>query len=161
MKNLFEINPEIDRLELARRFLQNGRVQVRNVLTPQTAQELLSILKQQTRWSMAIFSDENAVAEAKSFKSDDMMKTGGAERVNQAAASAEALSAEGRYAFRYAHYPIVDALNERWDPNGPHEILLEHLNAPEFLNLVREVTGIKELIRADAQATLFAANHVA
>ena len=79
--------------------------------------------------------------------------------VNRAAASAEALSAEGRYAFRYAHYPIVDALNERWDPDGPHEILLEHLNSPEFLNLARDVTGINELIRADAQATLFAANH--
>jgi len=159
MKNLFEINPDINRPELACRFLQNGRVQVRNVLTSQTAQELLSILKQQTRWSMAIFGGENGDAEAQSFKSDEMMKAGGAERVNRAAASAETLSAEGRYAFRYAHYPIVDALNERWDPNGPHEILLEHLNAPEFLNLAREVTGINELIRADAQATLFAANH--
>lgn len=159
MKNLFEINPDINRPELARRFLQDGRVQVRNVLTPQTAQELLSILKQQTHWSMAIFSSENGDAGAQSFKSDDMMKAGGAERVNRAAASAETLSAEGHYAFRYAHYPIVDALNERWDPDGPHEILLEHLNAHEFLNLAREVTGINELIRADAQATLFAANH--
>lgn len=159
MKSLFEINQDINRPELARRFLQNGRVQIRNALTHQTAMELLSILKQQTRWSMAIFSGENAVAEAKSFKSDDIKSAGGVERVNRAAASAEALSAEGHYAFRYAHYPIVDALNERWDPDGPHEILLEHLNAPEFLNLARDVTGIKELVRADAQATLFAANH--
>lgn len=54
---------------------------------------------------------------------------------------------------------MVEAMQQRWDPDGPHELLLEYLNAPDFLQLVRDVTGISELMKADGQATLFAANH--
>ena len=38
-------------------------------------------------------------------------------------------------------------------------MLLEYLNAPDFLDLVREVTGIPEIVRADGQATFYAAQH--
>jgi Rps23 Pro-64 3,4-dihydroxylase Tpa1-like proline 4-hydroxylase len=50
-------------------------------------------------------------------------------------------------------------VQEGWDPGSPHENLLEHLNAPEFISLARDVTGIQDLIKADGQATLFAPNH--
>jgi SM-20-related protein len=159
MKKLFEINPDIDRAACARRYAERGRVQVRDVLTPETAEEIRTILQRGTHWSMAVLGGENGSATPQSFRSHEIAAPGGAERVNRAAMAAHAASARGDYAFRYAHYPIVDALNQRWEPDGPHEFLLEHLNAPEFIALAREITGISELIRADAQATLFAANH--
>ncbi|MEY5008282.1 MAG: hypothetical protein RL764_1598 [Pseudomonadota bacterium] len=159
MKTLFELNPAINRKSAGRRFADTGRVQIRDVLTRDAAHELLTVLRRGTKWSMAIFSEADGHRGPKSYRYETIAGPGGAEQVNRAAASAEELSAQGDYAFRYAHYPIVDALNQKWAPNGPHEILLEHLNAPEFLSLAREVTGIGELVRADAQATLFAANH--
>lgn len=68
-------------------------------------------------------------------------------------------AARGDYAFRYAHYSLVEAYLGKWDEGGPHDLLLEYLNAPEFLQLARDVTGIDELIKADGQATLYGAQH--
>lgn len=62
----------------------------------------------------------------------------------------------GDYAFAFARYPILDAYLGRWAPDSPHDILLEHINDQPFLDLIRSVTGIAELVKADAQATLFA-----
>ena len=73
--------------------------------------------------------------------------------------NAEQHSARGEYGFRFAHYPILEAIREGWDPGGAHEILLEHLNTPDFLDLVRKVTGVEGLVKADGQATLFAPGH--
>lgn len=159
MKKLFEINSAIDRAAMARRLAEHGRVQIRDFLTPETAAELQAILQRQTPWSVAVFAEHDGTTGPHSFPYAQIRQPGGVEQVNRAAAAAERLSARGNYAFRYAHYPIVDALNQRWDPDGPHETLLGHLNAPAFLELMREITGIPELIRADAQATLFAPNH--
>ena len=44
-KALFAINPGLDRPALARRFAERTRVQIRNVLTPETAREIQSILQ--------------------------------------------------------------------------------------------------------------------
>lgn len=156
MKKLFEINTDIDRVASAETYRNAGRVQVRNVLTAETAIEIRHILLDEMRWGMAV---GEGVAKPISVRSEEIATSNGAARVNRAAAGAHAASQRGEYAFRFAHYPIVDALNQRWEPGGVHELLLEHLNAEEFLTLARDVTGIHELCRADAQATLFAANH--
>jgi Rps23 Pro-64 3,4-dihydroxylase Tpa1-like proline 4-hydroxylase len=156
MKKLFEINPDLDRGTLARRYAEHGRVQVRDVLTHDTATEIRQLLLQGTPWSMAILGPES---QPQSYRHDRIVDQAGKDMVNRASMAAHGLSARGDYAFRYAHYPIVDAMHQKWEPNGPHEILLEHLNAPDFIELARALTGIPELVKADAQATLFAANH--
>src|SRR6185369_14944887 len=45
------------------------------------------------------------------------------------------------------------------DPDSPQDLHLEHINDEPFLNLVREITDIPELVKADAQATLYAPGH--
>ena len=40
MKKLFELNPALDRAALAQRFAETGRVQIRDVLTEETAREM-------------------------------------------------------------------------------------------------------------------------
>lgn len=156
MKKLFEINARIDRARAHRDYAAHGRVQVRDVLTEETAREIRSVLMDELRWCMAV---GEGTAKPISVRNAELATAAGAERVNRAAAGAHAASQRGDYGFRFAHFPIVDALNERWEPGGVHELLLEHVNSPAFLDLAREVTGIAELCRADAQATLFAANH--
>lgn len=158
MKKLFEINPAIDREACARRFAERTRVQIRDVLTRETAEEIRMILQRGTHWSMAVLGGESR-EKPRTYRHFDLATPAGAQEVNRAFAAAHEASASGDYAFRYAHYPIVDALNERWEPDGPFELLLEYLNAPEFLALARDVTGIDNLVKADGQATLFAPNH--
>lgn len=156
MKQLFELNPALDRAALAERFARTGRVQVRDVLTPQAAREVLGVLARGTPWGMAVGAGEHP---PRSFRAEEARTPHGAQAVNAAAMQAQEHSARGEYGFRFAHYPILTAVQEGWDPGGAHEVLLEHINAPAFLDLAREVTGIPDLVKADGQATLFAANH--
>lgn len=156
MKTLFELNPTLDRRVSTERFAATGRVQVRDVLTRESARELQAVLAKGIPWGMATGAGDG---NRQSFSAQDVRSPEGAQRVNLAAKEAQTNSARGEYGFRFAHFPILTAVQEAWDPGGPHEILLEHLNAPPFLDLVREVTGIPDLMKADGQATLFAPSH--
>lgn len=158
-KKLFEINPDLDRKALAERFARAGRIQVRNVLTQETAREIQMILARATKWGMSVMADDGSGAKPQSFRLEEMQAPGGADRVNAAAMAAHQSSARGDYGFRFAQYPMLTALQEGWDPGSPHELLLEYINAPGFLDLVRDITRTPTLTKADGSASLFAANH--
>jgi len=153
MKTLFEANPSLDRAAPSKRFANTGRVRVRDVLTPQSAREVLGT--QLPRGSDAGAGE----AKPRSFRAEEARTPNGQKAVNAAASKAQQHAARGEYGFRFAHYPIFTAIQEGWDPGSRHEILLEHLKAPDFLELARAVTGIEDLMKADGQATLFAPNH--
>jgi len=156
MKTLFELNPALDRAALAARFAESGRVQIRDVLTAEAAREILTVLTKATPWGMAVGAGET---KPQSFRAEEVRSPDGADRVNAAAMAAQEHTARGEYGFRFAHYPILTAVQQGWDPGGAHEVLLEHLNAEAFMGLAREVTGIDNLVKADGQASLFAPNH--
>lgn len=159
MKKLFEINSDLDRPALAERFAAHGRVQIRDVLTRETAQELRMILQSGTRWAMALRGGDSPDTPPVSVPNAELATQAGTQKVNQLAQQAHEASARGDYGFRYAHYSLVEDVQQNRNPDGPHHILLEYLNAPDFLDLAREVTGIPELDKADGQATLYAAQH--
>jgi hypothetical protein len=50
---LFELNPAVDRAAAARRFADEGRVQVRDFLTVAAAQTIHRILSRETPWGLA------------------------------------------------------------------------------------------------------------
>ncbi|RNJ62708.1 MAG: hypothetical protein EDM03_08605 [Porphyrobacter sp. IPPAS B-1204] len=156
MKTLFQLNPVLDVAAFSARFAATGRVQLRDVLTAESARELQLVLAQGTPWGMAVGAGE---AKPSNFHAAQTRTPEGQQALQQAAQSAEQHSARGEYGFRFAHYPILEAVQEGWAPGGAHEVLIEHLNAPAFLDLARAVTGIDRLLKADAQATLFAPNH--
>jgi SM-20-related protein len=156
MKTLFQLNPALDVAALHARFAGTSRVQLHDVLTAESARELQLVLAQSTPWGMAVGAGE---AEPLTFRAAQTRTPEGQQALQQVARSAEQHTARGEYGFRFAHYPILEAINEGWDPGGAHEVLIEHLNAPAFLDLARAVTGIDKLFKADAQATLFAPNH--
>lgn len=155
MKTLFELNPALNREVHAARFAANGRVQVRDVLTAESARELLAVLTRATPWGMAVGAGED---KPRSFRAAETRDPQGQQELQTAARSAEEHSARGEYGFRFAHYPILTALQEGWNPGGPHDILIEHLNAPAFMDLALAITGC-DLVKADGQATLFGPTH--
>lgn len=155
MKTLFELNPALDRKALAARFAATGRVQIRDVLTEESAREMLMVLARGTPWGMAVGA---GTGKPRSFSAGEMRSPQGQQELAAAARSAEEHTARGEYGFRFAHYPILTAVQEGWDPGGPHEVILEHINAPAFMELARDVTGL-DLFKADGQATLFAPTH--
>jgi Rps23 Pro-64 3,4-dihydroxylase Tpa1-like proline 4-hydroxylase len=63
------------------------------------------------------------------------------------------------YAFIYGQYRMLDAYREGWREHEALDLLVEHINSEPLLDLVRDVTGIRELVKGDAQATLYGPNH--
>lgn len=151
-QKLFEINPTLERSELAARFARDGRVQVRDVLTAETATTIRGILQRETPWGFAYKVDGKPAV----MMRQAALRTSTPDHRRDIATDIHRTAAAGGYGVRFNQYPILDAYLERWAPDGPHDLLLEYINAEPFLKLVREITGIAELIKADAQATCFA-----
>ena len=59
------------------------------------------------------------------------------------------------FAYAYLSYPMIRAYIEGWDRGHPIHGLSEFLNSPPFLDLLRTVTGRTDVLKADAQATLY------
>lgn len=152
--NLFELNPTIDCQALAARFAADRRVQIREVLTSDAADALHDVLARHTPWGLGWRAGDDGP------HAIDARQLAALTPTQRAAASEKVFHAmQGQdYAFSYARYPILDAYMGKWDPDGPHDIVFEHLNSEPFLDLVRTVTGMPELKKADAQATLYAPN---
>lgn len=149
---LFEINPELDRRALAEAFATTGRVQIKEVLTARTADEVYRVLDRGTAWGLAW----RAGAEGPVHLRNREVGTMGQQRRVELARKATEAMGRGDYAFTYAQYPALDAYLQKWDPGSAHELLLEHLNDAPYLDLLRDVTGMASLVKADAQATLYA-----
>lgn len=149
---LFEVNPALDRALLRQRFARDRRLQVRDVLTAQAARAVHGVLARETPWGLSWTADGAPPANLRR----DALRLLPAESRAEIAGRLDATMRGSGYAFSYAAYPMLDAYLNRWEPGGPLDLLLEHINAPPFLDLVRDVTGIPELAKADAQATLYA-----
>lgn len=154
-RELFTLNPTVDRAALARAFARDGRVQVREFLTGRAAHEIHRILSRDTPWGLTWKAGDDGphAIEASELREDP---AGHQQRIAQAAAGA---AARGNYAAQFARYPILDAYLAGWAPGGPYDLLLEHINSPPFIGFVREITGIASIIKGDAQATLYAPGH--
>lgn len=155
MSALLQVDPGLDRASLAAGFLRNGRLQVRDVLTRDSAEALRRLLVEETPWSLAWQS--GAAAAANLVSADQLRIMAPAE---QAAIAARAGGSEAKdYAFAYFSYPLVTAYLDRRRPGSAQERLLEELNGPEFLDFMRKVSGIDGIVKLDGQATLYGPGH--
>lgn len=148
---LFEVNPNLDRPALARRFACEGRVQIRNVLTEQTAREVRKVLSLHTNWGVAWQAGNDG---PHSLVPGRGTAPSQAEKAQISSKLLAAMRGDD-YAFIYGHHPFLTAYQEKWDEGSPQDLLLEYINAEPFMSLVREVTALPELKKADAQGTLY------
>ena len=154
-RELFKLNPALDRAALAAAFERDGRMQVRDLLTDEAAEEIFALLATGTPWGLAWQAGDSAHPQA--IEAPELKQS--PERRRVIAHDTYAAAAKAEYAFQFARYPILNAYLEKWAEGGAHDLLLEHINAPEFLGFIREVTGIPTITKGDAQATLFAPGH--
>lgn len=152
-RELFTLNPQLDRAQLAEAFKRDGRIQIRNFLTDQTAEEIHTILSRATPWGIAWQAGDKSAPTA--IEAPELQKAP-VERQREIDLATYRSAAAGEYAFQFARYPILNAYLEKWNEGSPHDLLLEYINAEDFLGFIREVTGIPSIVKGDAQATLFA-----
>jgi hypothetical protein len=148
---LFKINPALDRAALAARFAAARRVQIRDLLTPETAATVYDVLARGTPWGLA-WNDGSTPGD---IGNAELGRIAPDRRAAMGRALGEQVRRRG-YGFAYHRYPMVRAYLEQWDASGPLHLLLEHINDEPLMDFVRTVTGMPDLAKADAQATLFA-----
>jgi 2-oxoglutarate-Fe(II)-dependent oxygenase superfamily protein len=151
---LLDLNPALDVAALAAAFARDHRLQVRDVLTAASARIVHRILAEETPWGL---SWQAGAQGPEALRRDAVVAMTAGERQARAQALMTAMRATG-YAFTYASYPLVDGYLGKWAPDGPHDLLLEYINDKPVMDLVRAITGIPGLVKADAQATLYAPN---
>lgn len=157
-KTLFAVNPSADFHGAQARFAEKGRTQVRDFLLPEAAEQIRRLLRDGTPWGMSVQageSDEPEQVRAEQLRDEAATR----HRVGERARAAHRAASDGQFSFVHARYSLVEAYLGRWAPDGPHDILLEHLNTPAFLDPLRTLTGIPEIRKADAHASLFAPGH--
>jgi SM-20-related protein len=152
---IFRTNPGLDLHALAHEFAAAGRVQVRDVLSKETAMVLTDMLQQDTGWGIAW----QAGAEGPHYTNAKAVHEGGAAKLGHIQSSTYSSVAGNDYGFQFGSYPILQAYLEKWNPGSLQDAMLEHINDTPFLNIVKHITGFSDLKKADAQATLYAPGH--
>jgi SM-20-related protein len=150
---LLDLNPQLDRKALHAEFISTGRLQIRDVLGSDSASRILSILATRTPWCLAWQAGSDG---PHLIRPDELRKLAPADRQGIAERLSAAGEGEAGYAFLYHSYPLVTAYLEGWNPGSSHDRLLEDLNSAPFLSLLRDVTGMDDIVKADGQATLYA-----
>jgi SM-20-related protein len=137
----------------AAEFASRGRVRIRGVLGAASAERLHRCLASEVSWRLVYHDGErNVMVEAAAFSSMDAAAQ--RDLVQRVLAGAR-----DRFQYLYHSYPMVTAYLNHQDPQLFLHRVLEWLNEPATLEIVRHITGIPTLRKADAQATLYRPGH--
>src|SRR5258706_11178723 len=114
-----ELNPRLDRVQLARTFAQTGRVHVASVLTDASARRVHYALERETPWRL-ILNEGRKVREFETVSAGDY----------RAMAVASWDRARSRFQYFYHHYRLFE--NQRIYPASDHYLarLVAFLTAP-------------------------------
>ena len=147
---LLDLNPSLDVPRFRGAFKRERRVQIRNVLTEESAKTVHRILSEETPWGLGWQADASG---PKALRYEQVAAMSPQQHEALARSTMDAM--RGRdYAFRYGRYPMAEAYGQ-WAPDGPHDMLIEYLNDKPVRDLIKRITGIDDITKADAQATLF------
>lgn len=144
------INPELDFAPFRAALARDGRVQIPDLLQPAAAERLHLCLRDEVPWTLALCDD----AGMRTLPHEDYQVLD--ENARRALFAQTAGSARGgAYRFCYDSYMMPRAYIEGRDPGLLLHRLLEFLNSPPYLGLMRALTGEPRIRRIDAQATRY------
>ena len=140
-------NPELDQAVMAATFACERRVQIRDVMCREAAEHVAALIET-LPWRMA-FNSGSQVREVPPERIDALNET--QRRGIEAEVHA---GAQRGFQFWYHYFPIVEPYFQTAD-KGPLAELFEWLNSAAVLDLVRGVTGLPDIVWADAHAAMY------
>lgn len=147
------LNPALDIRALAEEFSHANRIQIRDVLTTDAAERLHQCLANEVPWGLAYIDGE----EYKILQADTIANFTGSD---WAALDVRVQArAKDKFQFLYNSYMMISAYKEKRNPGLILHGMVEWINSPSYLQLLRAVTGIGNIMAADAQATRYLPGH--
>jgi SM-20-related protein len=151
--SLFALNPAHDLAALAAAYRVKQRLQIKNALTPESAERIYAGLAGETPWGL-VYNKGREVIEVPRDKlvqmTPDEMRAVYTEVYGRARDS---------YQFIYNYYPILTSFLSGENRGFFLHRVLEALNAEPMLDFIRRLTGLRDVVKADAQATLYRGSH--
>ena len=147
------LNPALDVESLAVRYRARQRLQIRDVLLPELADRVYQCLTHETPWGVVYNEGERTVV----LSQQDFRLMPQSERARRIGAAVE--RARSEFQFIYHAYPMLQNYTAGLDKGLFLHSVLEAINSEPMLEFVRRVAGITSIVKADAQATLYAPGH--
>ena len=145
----FALGPRDDTGQLAARFAAEGFVSIPQILEPECALWLHTLLRERGDWMQAINSGEKLVELDRPTRA--AMPADRASQLDQAVYA----GARHGFQFRYETIRVPDAASERMASADPLAAFAAWWSQGEPRNLLRRITGCPEFSFADAQATAY------
>lgn len=147
---ILELNPAIDRKSTREFYDRFGWVQVHDLLNPEAADALEKVLETATPWELVLHQKDAAPRRITQAEFRNLS----AETANRLV-SETVMRAGWEFSYMYMTYQIIQAYLEKRDPNHPLHQMAAFLNSPEVLEFLRDITGHDDVLKVDAQATLY------
>ncbi|HLU06978.1 MAG TPA: 2OG-Fe(II) oxygenase family protein [Woeseiaceae bacterium] len=145
------LNPTLNRNALADEFRRDQRIRIRNVLLPEVAERVREICAEKLAFDYVYFLDD-----AIRLSSEQEMASLDAARKAQIS---QALMQNATRGVGYLYCSFL--MNESRSSMREDQRLLydfyKYLSSPEMLGFISEVSGRRDLLRADAQYTRYSA----
>jgi SM-20-related protein len=148
-----QFNTALDVETAARVFARRGRVRIANVLEAESAARLRGSLLTEVPWRLAYNEGEKNIF----LGGAELEKLG--ERAQHELLQKVLSRAQRQFQYLFRSYPMVSAYVQGEDPDLFLHYVFEWLNDPRTLAVLRRITGIATLRKANAQATLYRPGH--
>jgi len=145
-----ELNRALDVRGFASAYAQHGVVRIANVLSPASAEAVARTLER-LPWQLGL--SETGDPQGGCYDAA-RIKALGQSAVNARIAAVLERARSG-FAYLYLVYPMIEAYITGKDPGNPIHEVSEFLNAADFLQLLRDVTGRHDILKAEAAATFY------
>lgn len=147
------ITSEIPIRDLADQFKAKRRIQIPGIFNEKDAQEIYRCLDKQVPWKIAYIGNSGPTTMDK----EEFRRLNHGE---QAQLQKEIIErAQKDFQFLYHSFMMVTAYKAGERPELMLHGLLEYLNSSNFLDVMRQITGISAIRKADAQATRYLPGH--
>ena len=147
-----ELSPILDKEALAKEFARKGRLQIKGVLAPKSAEGIYDALMRETPWGLVYNNGEEATRIA-----HEPYKNLGPDQM-QALYRDIFIRAQSDFQYIYQNFPISPAGAPEEVGNPVLDRAYAFINVGAMMKLVRRVTEIPGLSKADAEATLYRQN---
>lgn len=142
-------NPALNVASLAKDYARKQRLQIKNILSDESAERIHQCLSYETPWGLVYNKGPETVElsrEQLTSLSPEQTRTTYAEIYQRARSD---------YQFVYHYYPILTSFQSGLYKDFFLHRVLEFLNTDTSLNFIRALTGLNDIVKADAQATFY------
>lgn len=153
MTTKIDINPGHDLDALNQKLHQNGRLQVPDFFTPESAEYLFQLLVEHKHWYLA-YNNGNEYFESSMEQLNALDKQQRQKFMNNIY-----LRARTQFQYVFNQYYITQAIELNEHPGAPIHQMHEFMNTEEVLAFMRKLTGDTTIQKADSYATTYLPGH--